>query len=243
MYIAFFDSDKNNTVKIRDWLIRYTITNNTELNVLWFDNTTAEKVSRYVSAVSIAFISLDCSESLEIGLKISQINPDCFICYYKSEKCDLIPVLNSRPYDFFIYDQNENSFIKLLGEAINSYKKSKNAFCYETKRGLWCYPVRNILYLQSDMKYVNIITLKGENGSVYAKLTEIEEEIYEQGNSNCFIRVHKSYIVNAFHIKSINKTNHTVQLFSGEEIPISDAYYKDAINKLKVFYNGIQADK
>lgn len=243
MYIAFFDSDKNNTLKFHDWLVRYTVSNNIELDILWFENASAEKVSRYASAISIAFISLNCPESLETGLKISQINPDCYICYYKSEKCDLIPVLNSRPYDFFIYDQNENSFIKLLGEIINSYIKSKNVFCYETKRGVWCFPIRNILYLQSDMKYVNVITLKGENVSIYVKLAEIEEKMYEQENHNFFIRVHKSYIVNALHIKAINKTNHTVHLFSDEEIPISDAYYKDAVNKLKAFHNGMQADK
>ena len=88
------------------------------------------------------------------------------------------------------------------------------------------------------MKYVNIVTSDGKKDSIYAKLSQMEENIHEQGNGDYFVRVHKSYIVNSFHIKGIDKTNHTVHLFSGEELPISEACYKDAIRKLKKFHEG-----
>lgn len=238
MYIAFFDSDKNSIKTIRDRLIKYTVLNDTELDVLWFEEVSVEKVIKYVSAISIAFISLDCEELSEIGIKIAELNPNCYICYYKSSECDLLPILHSRPYDFFLSEQDEKSFTERLSYIINEYIKSKNVFYHETKRGLWCYPVINILYLQSEMKYVNIITLDGKKESIYAKLSEIEKEINEQGNRDCFVRVHKSYIVNAFHVKGIDKTNHMVHFYSGDDIPISDAYYKEAVNKFKKFTEG-----
>lgn len=233
MYIAFFDSDKNSMGKMRDRLIKYTIVKDMELDVLWFEDITVEKVVKYVSAISIAFISLDCKELSEIGFKIAELNPNCYICYYKTSKCDLFPILHSRPYDFFISECEDNNFIQVLGEIISDYTKSRNVFYHETKRGLLCYPVRNILYLQSDMKYVNIVTSDGKAESIYAKLSEIEEEIYKQGNQDFFVRVHKSYIVNTFNVKGIDKSNHTVKLFSGAEIPISEAYYREALNKFK----------
>ncbi len=243
MYIAFFDSDKNSVNKLHSWLVKYTVVFNTELEVLWFENATYEKASKYVSAVSIAFISLDCENLSEIGVKIAESNPNCYICYYKKDKCDLFPMLHSRPYDFFLSQKDEESFIKLLNCIINEYKSSKNVFLHETKRGLWCYPVRSILYLQSDMKYVNIVTGGGKKDSVYAKLSQLEEKINQQDIGDCFVRVHKSYIVNAFHIKKIDKTKHTVHLFSGEELPISEACYKEAVSKIKKFHEGKKIEK
>lgn len=238
MYIAFFDSDGNSINTIRDRLVKYTVVNNTELDVLWFEDISADKAVKYFSSIGIAFISLDCEELSQIGFEISKTNPDCYICYYKSDDCSLLPLLRSRPYDFFLSGLDEEGFVERLGFIINEYKKSKNVFCHETKRGLWCYPIRDILYLQSDMKYVNIVTSDGKTESVYAKLSEIEQELYEQGNRECFVRVHKSYIVNAVHVRETDKAKHIVRLYSGDELPISDACYKEAINKLKKFGAG-----
>lgn len=87
---------------------------------------------------------------------------------------------------------------------------------------------RNILYFQSDLRYVNICLVHGENPRILAKLSAIEELAGE-----LFVRIHKSYLVNAKHVLWMDKKNHLVLLTNGEQLPISDAQYEKVCEKLR----------
>lgn len=231
--VAIFDRNLENRGQIKKWILNFSMQRISDLERLWFSDAEAfKKMEKYAVCFNIALISLDDENGIEIGLKLYDLNPDCIICYYKHEKCNLSELLHSRPYEFFLWSQGEEAFCKKLDEMIYRTILSTNTFSVETKKILHCYPVRNILYFQSNLKYVHIITVLGNDLEIYARLSEIEQELLDSGLHLLFIRTHKSFIVNRFYINMVNKQSRTLELFSGDEIPISEAYYKLVVKDL-----------
>ena len=59
-------------------------------------------------------------------------------------------------------------------------------------------------------------------------MKDLLEEISHTGNM--FIRVHCSYVVNYYYIKSLSSTE--AELLTGEELPVSGEYKNEALKKL-----------
>lgn len=59
-------------------------------------------------------------------------------------------------------------------------------------------------------------------------MKDLLEEISHTGNM--FIRVHCSYVVNYYYIKSLSSTE--VELLTGEKLPVSGEYKNEALKKL-----------
>ena len=132
----------------------------------------------------------------------------------------------------------------IMDAMLSEYIQSNGVFSYETRRGYFYYPVCNIAYFQSDLKYVNIVEISRTQNEMqeqeytlrlYARLNAIEEELVKQDIAWCFVRIHKSYLVNQYHIVSIDKQNHEVRLSTGEMLPISASFYNDAMEKIRNF--------
>jgi len=64
---------------------------------------------------------------------------------------------------------------------------------------------------------------------LYAKLTDIEKLLEEQGVAESFLRIHKSYIVNVSQIVFVDKTSHMVELLNGDVLPISNVHYSKVV--------------
>ena len=234
--IAFFASNEQNRRLFCDWLMRYSIQRDADLGRLWFTGFNAdEQLEKYAMGITIAFISLDDGRGERLGLHLSQINPECLICYCSQKNCSLRPLLNSRPFEFFVWNEGEEAFAKRLDNMLLRVQHSNLVFCYSSKRTLYCLPAGNIVFFRSDLKYVDIITKISNNMRVYAKLSDIEEQLIKQGCWNRFIRIHKSYVVNRSYIHCLDRQEHTVQLSTGDMLPISDAYYRDLCASISQF--------
>ncbi len=230
--IAVFDRNPENRARLGEWFLRYSMQRSTDLERIWFYEDALDKIERYAMGFHIAFISLDDLEGAAIGHKLYDCNPDCIICYYADTRRDIGPLLHSRPYEFFLWSEGETGFTDRLDDMLCQVVNSKNVFCYETKKMLYCYPVKNLLYFQSDLKFVHIKTVLGNDTDVCAKLTDLEEILDQQRLLDQFIRVHKSFLVNKQFIQRASKNNHTLNLTTGDQVPVSDAYYKAVIKTL-----------
>lgn len=90
-----------------------------------------------------------------------------------------------------------------------------------------------LLYIESNLhKLEFFVTGSGQKSYImYEKLDTLEDELAE----NNFIRIHKSYLVNAKHIESI--TRYKVRLTSGVELAIPKARYTYVKNQF-ITYQG-----
>lgn len=199
------------------------------MDILWFtDSVSLNNLDKYSGKLHLALISLDSEFGLKAGKELYCQNPDCRICYYRTNPCKLEPLLSSRPICFYLWEQGEKAFKIKFEQIIDEISSAKDIFHYETKGDLYLIPFRNILYLQSDLKYVNIYTINHNDGRFFSKLSQIEEKL-----SSSFVRIHKSYIVNEMYVECVDKKTHTVQLSNGENMPISNAQYEQVINRFR----------
>lgn len=227
--LAVFETDPSRNATIKDWLVRYTVQNNCEMELLWFtDPDPTHKMEKYTERIQIAMIGLDSGKGSEIGQALYEKNPDCRILYYQTSKCDLEPLLASRPISFYLWENGRESFLEKLDKVYNDVLLTQTTFRYETKSRMFLLQKRNILYFQSDLRYVNIRLLHGEHPRILAKLSDIE-----QFAGDGFVRIHKSYLVNPKHVLWMDKKNHLLLLTNGEQLPISDAQYEKVCEKFR----------
>lgn len=163
----------------------------------------------------------------EIGNLIYNCNTDCRILYYRREKGELEHLLSSRPIAYHELRYDEKLLFDKIKYIISEISNAVNTLSYETKRNKYFFTYKEILYLQSDLKYVNICKTNGKKEMIYTKLSEIEK-LLEHG----FVRIHKSYIVNRSYIDIVDKKTRMVIMKNGDMLPIFDAQYKNVIEKL-----------
>ena len=237
--IGLYETDKSRRGSMRERIVRYAMQADIEVSVLYITGEALPAdIGKYAKQMQIALLSMDSPEYLELGKNIYRGNPECRICFYKSEKCDLEPVLEARPIGFYRLRERpeaqgdhrtgtaDNPF---FGDKLDSFVKdilaAGGAFRYETRKNAFFLPLQDILYFQSDLKYVDIHLRENPDQRIYGRLTDIEQALEKDGLSNRFIRIHKSYLVNIRHIVLLDKVNHTVALISGEQLPVSGAQY------------------
>ncbi len=245
--VGVYETRKNRIQVFRERMVRYSLQTDRDFDVLWFVGTEAEeKLEQYVCRMQLIFISMEAPGNKKLGDRIYQLNPDCRICYYKTEKSDLEPLLSARPIAFYLWDERESAlakktelaynaeeeFDKKLDCLLNEILGSGGIFSYETRKTKQIVPIKDILYFQSSMKYVEIHTKSGADCRIYAKLSEIESMLAKENINDAFLRIHKSYIVNLSYIESLDKVNHMACLAGGESLPVSDAHYGNVARRL-----------
>lgn len=227
--LAVFETDPGRKNTVKEWLVRYTVQHDCEFELLWFmEEDPTGKIHKYAPKLQIALICLDGEKGSEIGAALYEQNPDCRILYYRSTVCDLEPMLATRPISFYLWEAGREIFLEKLDSVYQEVLLAQSTFHYETKNKMYLLPKWNILYFQSDLRYVNIRLLHGEQPRILAKLSEIE-----QLAGDLFVRIHKSYLVNPKHVLWMDKKNHLVLLTNGEQLPVSDAQYERACERLR----------
>lgn len=229
--ISVFDGDKAGKEMLRSYLVKYMVQDGIDLDLLWLpENISEDDLEKYAAHIQLALISLDSERGKETGDAISLLNPECRILYYKSSGCDIEALLTSRPRAFLLRSgqEKEEEFISDIREIIGEIMRSGGVFRYETKRTLYTFPCRDILYLQSDMKYIRIYNTHGGYEQIYAKLSDAEGLL-----GSGFLRIHKSYIVNTMYMEKVDKKERLVYMKGGECLPISQAQYKNVIQPEK----------
>lgn len=132
-------------------------------------------------------------------------------------------------FRYLVKPINEDEFHDLINQMIDLLKKRNNyMLTFPSKDGLTRLPVKNIYYIESDLRTIRIQTENGEHHFT-GKISTLEDELTPHG----FIRVHKSFLVNLSKIKNIYKD--TLTLDNDEEIPLSKHKKKEVSERFLEF--------
>lgn len=226
---AVFETAPKSRALLRDWIVRGLVQSDRELDILWFtEHTAGKQVEKYAKTIQLAFISLDTDSGRSIGQVLYGLNPECRICYYRTKSCDLEPLLDTRPSAFFLWKRGEEKFQEILIHLLRELTDATDVFFYEDRRGITCIPYARIMYLQSDLKHVEVCTDSGEKLRYFSKLSQLEQCLDKR-----FLRIHKSYIVNIQHVEFVDRTRHEVRLSNGTSLSISDAWYEKTLTSIR----------
>ncbi len=80
--------------------------------------------------------------------------------------------------------------------------------------------VQNILYLEADGAYCNIILINGTRSRLSQNLRVVTEKL----PPSLFIRIHKKYTVNLFHIEEVQKNPQKIVLMTKRTLPIGETF-------------------
>lgn len=239
MKIAVYDISETRQKLIRDWLIRFSFLHNMDFDILWLRTSSAiEKIADYASDLVISFVSLDSDTDLKFSDALHRANSDCRICFYKTGKTEIERYLIYRPSSSFVWVENETDFIYMTQKLFDDVFSSDAFFVYQTRTDLLCYAFRNIVFFESNLKYVTVHKNDRNDDTFFGRLGDVEKKV-----SNGFLRIHQSYLINPLYIKSIDKTSHIVYLVSGDALPISGRYYQTVLDRLEAIGGRLQYDK
>lgn len=104
-----------------------------------------------------------------------------------------------------------------------------------TKIELLRIDIHNIVYLEADGNYTNIVSINNLKGVVCVNLSQMQSMLSEklQEEASIFARVGKKYIINLSHIYSINTARQMVILSDGATFDYQLKIGKDALKELR----------
>lgn len=235
---------------IKDTIHKLSFLHDMEIGTYWFDTEVpTSKLEPYLQKLQIAIISIRSSSGESIGKYIYQENPGCLICFCGEKQEPIKLPLLSRPISYHTWEnQNISDFaenktelldrkidkalLKKLSFMIIDSKRVNTLFCTESKRTQISMPICNILYFQSDLKYIILHCKNGENYRFFGKLSNVQELLSVDNTLDLFLSTHKSYLVNRMYIASVDKNSKSIHLLTGEDLPISTAQYNHVLEQL-----------
>lgn len=172
----------------------------------------------------ILFLSLEkvAMDIIEYSGRLQEMNPEVKIIYVSELNDSVFEVFRAdptyvlkKPLDI---DHVRASVQKAQHELTLSKEKS---FTVINKQGIFTIPYRNIYYVESDKRKLNIYGEQGLVKSINLKISDFLQ--YEHGIY--FLQCHKSYAVNLMHISQLEK--YEIVLKNGMKLPISQSRYME----------------
>ncbi len=122
------------------------------------------------------------------------------------------------------FKNNENADVKSVLQAIDEKPEIISRIAVRSASKIHLVPAEEIIFIESDGDYVKIHTK--ESSFLKEKTMKYFEEHLDPG---LFIRIHRSYLVNAGFIQRLeyyDKENHIAILKNNERLKVSDNGYK-----------------
>lgn len=231
--VLIYETAEPTKKKLHDVLVSYAIARNTEVRIDWIRPDTApEALAKASVREHIAFVNASEGEAAaKIGKCLYDNNPDCALIYYgdpAEEEADRLisyfrQLFPARPVEFIRGVDIKAVYLSVC--RITEQKKDSAVFVWENKSKKYRFPYGSILYFKSDRNYVTLKLKNGEEYAFLAKLADVEKRL----DDILFVRAHQSYLINKTAIVMIDKSKKSLVLSNGEEIYISKAHYKDAL--------------
>ncbi|TDD94028.1 LytR/AlgR family response regulator transcription factor [Flavobacterium cellulosilyticum] len=148
----------------------------------------------------------------------------------------------TKPFSFLMKPFNELEILYALEIAIEKFYDQTNVFLSEDqdtvvsndylfikkKKALKKVSLEDIIYIEVDNRYCNIITEK-EKFVILISLTKINDLL----DKNKFIKTHRNYIVNKDKIEEIILSDNLIILKGNHKVTLSDSY-KDFIKNTNI---------
>jgi DNA-binding LytR/AlgR family response regulator len=160
--------------------------------------------------------------------KLNAENEFCGICFYKKLLNQTGSVFEDRPVAYIKLSEFDTYLYSIISLIERNIKRYNNVLQLNTKLGCYAISKKDILYCHSDLKYVVVYTATRKVYKKVMKLSELEEQL----DSEAFLRVHQSFLVNRNYIEELDKSRGILLLRGGIEIPVSKSYAKDTANSL-----------
>lgn len=158
---------------------------------------------------------------IEVARELRKTDEDVKIIFLTSSPEFAVQSYTVGAFYYELKPVSKESFFKLMDKLYSEWTKERAEFLIvKCENGINKIDVRDLEYCEVVNRSLVICLTNGISLKSAAKITEIEKML---GRFGCFIRPHRSYIVNLRHIKNISQK--TIIMKSGAKIPIPHGKY------------------
>lgn len=182
-------------------------------------------------------IEMEKLDGIKTARYIRKKNCTVLIIYISSYEKYLKELFEVEPFRFISKPIDTMIFFKYFCSAYERIESGQEQFEIKFKNEIEHVPVKEIVYFESEKRYVHVITDK-EKYTFYGRLKEVEKRV--NSGKFLFIRIHQSYLVNYKYIKKI--TLLSVELYNGIKLRISEDRVKEVRKKFFEIAKGSIAD-
>lgn len=162
---------------------------------------------------------------LEVKKNISEQEQMPFVIYISPEPRYLEEVIGNNKIAYINKPLKKRTFESSFREAVIIVSEKDLFFEFKNRRKLEKIRLEDVKYFESDGRRI-IIHFKDDKINVfYSRLDDVEKIIKKELNCECFLRKHKSFLINYNYIYKNQRTS--IILLDGESIPISRSYQKN----------------
>lgn len=176
-------------------------------------------------------IYLDIELSQINGIKTAQIlrkkYPESLLIFISSHSQYYRDAFDVQPFNFLDKPLDSVMFCDVLERAIRFLIKYPQTISFYFNRIYYNISINKILYFESDRRIVRVVC-ENAGYEFYGKLSDVEERLTER--TDLFLRIHRSYLVNAHYIKELSHTY--IIMSNGIRLSISP----DRRKKIRSFY-------
>lgn len=229
MHIALCDDDKQDLNRLINLVEEYKSNHYPNLTYEVFLNPLelADKIKKAYFDLLILDIVMPNQTGIELATEIRSWNRQIPIIFLTSSPEFAIKSYKVQVQDYLLKPVKESDFFVSIDRQIQKLIQDESRVLFHTVDGMLQIPVASINYIEATNRKVYVIQLNDD-------VIEITDTIYDLevrfAKYNYFSRPHRSYLVNLFHIKKIDKDG--LHTSNGNCIPIARAN----MNKLKSQY-------
>lgn len=173
----------------------------------------------------------DVLNGMEISNRINGIYPDITVIFMTGNAGYERQLLNFEPFRYVNKPIDSEKLVKAVRKAIQRIRRwnsEDKVFMFRKSKVYYQRKLSDIVYFESRRPYIDVVS-KDDVATFRGRLDDIEHQIEEL--KGCFVRVNKSYLVNAKYINSY--TTKAVSLYDGNVISISRKYLHEFISKMQ----------
>lgn len=178
-----------------------------------------EHISSIKENFDIIFLDIymKASHGIEIARQVREFDKECKVIFITSSEEYAIDSYEVRATYYILKPINEAKLKTSIEVALEGLEKENKHILIVNKKGSYKISLKDILYVESKARVVNIYLKSQEIITFYSKL----EDFFHRLQDERFLRSHKSYIVNMDYILKIE--DRYIFMENNTNIPISSA--------------------
>jgi DNA-binding LytR/AlgR family response regulator len=218
--VAICDDLECDRLQIKSYIKDYCIQEDFDINIITFENGEALEKHYTNSRSTFDMIFLDIymgkKTGIEVAKQIRKYDSNCKIIFTTSSSEHALESFEVFPFNYLIKPISKVAFNTVFEKALDvNNKESQNRLIIKIGATIHTVYYKDIQYIESDARSLNIHTVNSKNFTFLSKLDDIQKSI----NDRRFVRCHKSYLVNMDYI--LNVEDYSFKILDNTKIPVT----------------------
>lgn len=181
-----------------------------------------------IGAYDLIYLDIEMKDmdGITVARKIREKDPYTILIFVSAYDSYFRQLFEVEPFRFLDKPLDEKIFREYFLLAYKRISSQNERFAFRFEKRIYQLPLREIVYFESNLRLIYIHG-KDREYRFYGKLNQVQEQMEKM--SRYFIRIQRSYLVNYYHILSMNGKE--VELITGEKLPVSKEYKDRALSR------------